>query len=82
MTEFLKNFFTQVKVAKDTMPDSSNSIMSGLSMNMSDIYSNDDTMSISSRINISGGSSKMDYGRQKKKYEKNYFFAAHKLIIL
>ena len=48
------------------MPDNSNSIMSGLSMNISDIDSNYDTMSISSRINMSGVS-KMDYGRQKKK---------------
>jgi hypothetical protein len=46
------------------MPDGSSSIMSGLSM--SDIDSNYDTMSISSKINISG--SKMEYGRQKKKW--------------
>jgi hypothetical protein len=59
--------FHQVKGGKDsTMPDGgSSSIMSGLSMNISDIDSNYDTMSISSRINIS----KVDYGRQKKKYE-------------
>ncbi|CAH1718786.1 unnamed protein product [Chironomus riparius] len=65
----LGRFFSKkekVKGGKDTMPDSSNSIMSGLSMNMSDIDSNYDTMSISSKINISGAS-KMDYGRQKKK---------------
>jgi hypothetical protein len=53
----------QVKGVKDSMPDGSSSIMSGLSM--SDIDSNYDTMSISSKINISG--SKMEYGRQKKK---------------
>lgn len=51
---------------KDSMPDGSSSIMSGLSLNMSDIDSNYDTMSISSKVNMSG-SSKMDYGRQKKK---------------
>jgi hypothetical protein len=56
----------QVKGVKDSMPDGSSSIMSGLSMNMSDIDSNYDTMSISSRINISGNS-KMELGRQKKK---------------
>lgn len=56
----------QVKGVKDSMPDGSSSIMSGLSMNMSDIDSNYDTMSISSRMNVSG-TSKMDYGRQKKK---------------
>lgn len=59
----------QVKGGKDsTMPDGgSSSIMSGLSMNISDIDSNYDTMSISSRINIS----KVDYGRQKKKYDND-----------
>lgn len=58
----------QGKGAKDsTMPDNSTSIMSGLSMNISDIDSNYDTMSISSRINNISGVSKMDYGRQKKK---------------
>jgi hypothetical protein len=46
------------------MPDGSASIMSGLSMNMSDIDSNYDTMSISSRLNISGTT----IGRQKKKF--------------
>jgi hypothetical protein len=47
------------------MPDGSVSIMSGLSMNMSDIDSNYDAMSISSKqYSIS---SKIDYGRQKKK---------------
>lgn len=56
----------QVKGVKDSMPDGSSSIMSGLSMNMSDIDSNYDTMSISSKLNISG-TSKMEYGRQKKK---------------
>lgn len=56
-----------MKGVKDSMPDGSSSIMSGLSMNMSDIDSNYDTMSISSRINISG-TSKMEYGRQKKKW--------------
>lgn len=60
----IKNF--QVKGVKDSMPDGSSSIMSGLSLNMSDIDSNYDTMSISSKVNMSG-SSKMDYGRQKKK---------------
>lgn len=49
------------------MPDGSTSIMSGLSMNMSDIDSNYDTMSISSRMNISGTSKVDAYGRQKKK---------------
>lgn len=53
----------KVKGGKDTMQDSA-SIMSGLSMNMSDIDSNYDTMSISSRINLSGTT----LGRQKKKY--------------
>lgn len=52
----------KVKGGKDTMQDSA-SIMSGLSMNMSDIDSNYDTMSISSRINLSGST----LGRQKKK---------------
>lgn len=60
----------QVKGVKDSMPDGSSSIMSGLSMNMSDIDSNYDTMSISSRMNVSG-TSKMDYGRQKKKWERS-----------
>lgn len=54
----------KVKGGKDTMQDSA-SIMSGLSMNMSDIDSNYDTMSISSRINLSGTT----LGRQKKKYD-------------
>lgn len=63
-TEILNKF--QVKGVKDSMPDGSSSIMSGLSMNMSDIDSNYDTMSISSKLNISG-TSKMEYGRQKKK---------------
>lgn len=58
-----KFFMFKVKGVKDSMPDGSSSIMSGLSM--SDIDSNYDTMSISSKINISG--SKMEYGRQKKK---------------
>lgn len=65
---FEKKVYTncqQVKGVKDSMPDGSSSIMSGLSMNMSDIDSNYDTMSISSKINLSG-TSKMDYGRQKK----------------
>ncbi|CRK93020.1 CLUMA_CG006502, isoform A [Clunio marinus] len=65
----LGRFFSKkekVKGVKDSMPDGSSSIMSGLSMNMSDIDSNYDTMSISSKINISG-TSKMEYGRQKKK---------------
>ena len=62
------NNHLKVKGGKDSsMPDNSNSIMSGLSMNISDIDSNYDTMSISSRINMSGVS-KMDYGRQKKKW--------------
>lgn len=60
------NWSIKVKGVKDSMPDGSSSIMSGLSMNMSDIDSNYDTMSISSRMNVSG-TSKMDYGRQKKK---------------
>ncbi|KAG5683444.1 hypothetical protein PVAND_012724 [Polypedilum vanderplanki] len=63
----LGRFFSKkekVKGVKDSsMPDSSTSIMSGLSMNISDIDSNYDTMSISSKINISGAT----IGRQKKK---------------
>lgn len=55
------------------MPDGSASIMSGLSMNMSDIDSNYDTMSISSRLNISGTT----IGRQKKKLVKQIYFYHH-----
>jgi hypothetical protein len=52
----------QVKGVKDSMPDGSASMMSmsGLSVAMSDIDSNYDTMS------ISGKASSVDYGRQKK----------------
>lgn len=64
MKLIIKQF--QVKGVKDSMPDGSASIMSGLSMNMSDIDSNYDTMSISSKSQANH-TSKVDYGRQKKK---------------
>lgn len=60
------NANSQVKAGKDSsMPDGSTSMMSmsGLSVAMSDIDSNYDTMSISGHQKMSS----VDYGRQKKK---------------